>query len=65
MDFDKMESRFQMAAFCTNFKWSGFWIYLFIYLLGANQKEHTWQMVCKEMIDQCIVERVYVLHEIF
>ena len=32
----------------------------FIYLLGANQKEHTWQMVCKEMRDQCIVERVYL-----
>ena len=37
---------------------------LFIYLLGVNQKEHTWQMVWKEMRDQCIVERVYVLHKI-
>ena len=39
-------------------------IYLFIYLLGANQKEHTCQMVCKEMGDQYNVERVYVLHKI-
>ena len=36
-------------------------IYLFIYILGANQKEYTWQMVCKGMRDQCIVERVYIL----
>ena len=28
--------------------------YLFIYLLGANQNEHMWQMVCKEMWDQYI-----------
>ena len=27
-------------------------VYLFIYLLGANQKEHTCQMVSKEMRDQ-------------
>ena len=40
-------------------------IYLFIYLLGANQNEHGWQMVWKEMRDQCIVERVYVLHKIW
>ena len=39
-------------------------IYLFIYLLGVNQNEHTWQMVCKEMWDQYNVERVYVLHNL-
>ena len=39
-------------------------IYFYFYLLGANQKEHTCQMVCKEMRDQYNVERVYVLHKI-
>ena len=39
-------------------------LFILFYLLGANQKEHTCQMVCKEMRDQYNVERVYVLHEI-
>ena len=36
---------------------------LFIYLLGANQKDDRW---CeKEMRDQCNIERVYVLHKLW
>ena len=37
-------------------------IYLFIYLLGANQKNIQLHML-KEMRDQGICEWIYVLHE--
>ena len=37
-------------------------IYLFIYLLGANQKEHTWQMVFRnERSMQSLREYTFML----